>query len=262
MRPRQSVGTAVGLCRAVAYTRVSTEEQATEGVSLEAQETRIRAHCLAHGLELTAVYRDAGVSGATPLERRPAGRDLANAIETGEPMVVIAVKLDRCFRSASDCLQTVERWVGLGVALHLLDMAVDTRSAAGKMFLTLAAAFAELELNSIRERTRAALRHKMARGDLVHAPALGFCAVQGRAEIDTRELEVARHVLELCEQDVPFAVIAARLNAESVRTKRGGRWHASTVHKIWSRRSVYASAGTCRERFESGGTAYARYPAV
>ena len=48
---------------AIAYIRVSTEQQATEGVSMAAQLERIRAYCTAQGLELLAVYEDAGLSG-------------------------------------------------------------------------------------------------------------------------------------------------------------------------------------------------------
>ena len=50
--------------RAIGYVRVSTEEQATEGLSLEAQKDRLSAYCHAQGWRLTAVFEDAGVSAA------------------------------------------------------------------------------------------------------------------------------------------------------------------------------------------------------
>ena len=58
---------------AVAYVRVSTQEQALEGVSLAAQEEKVRAYCTLAGLELMQVYREEGVSASKPLANRPEG---------------------------------------------------------------------------------------------------------------------------------------------------------------------------------------------
>ncbi len=67
---------------ALGYARVSTDEQAREGVSLEAQQSRIRAYCEAKDLELVDVLVDDGISGKT-LER-PALRELVARCERGE----------------------------------------------------------------------------------------------------------------------------------------------------------------------------------
>ena len=97
---------AAGLQRVYGYARVSTDRQSSEGVSLAEQEHRIRARCAENGWTLEHVYVDAGVSGSTPLGKRPQGARLLAMLRPGD--VMIAAKMDRVFRSASDALVTIE----------------------------------------------------------------------------------------------------------------------------------------------------------
>ena len=153
---------------AICYVRVSTDEQATTGHSLEAQEAACRAYCALRGFTVAAVIVDAGVSGGTPLAARPGGSQaLAELARKAGPRHVVCVKLDRAFRSAADCLQVTAEWDKRGVCLHLTDLggqAVDTSSAMGRFMLTVLAGAAELEKNLIGERTSSALQHMKAQG--------------------------------------------------------------------------------------------------
>ena len=79
--------------RVVGYIRVSTEHQADEGVSLEAQRARLEAFALATDLVLVGVEVDAGISAKT-LERPGIQRALAR-LEAGEADGVLVAKLDR-----------------------------------------------------------------------------------------------------------------------------------------------------------------------
>jgi len=156
--------------QAVLYCRVSTEEQATEGVSLEAQEASLRAYCAMRGLEVVEVVIDAGVSGAKPLAGREGGSTVQDLATRGKVCAVVAWKLDRLFRDACDCLAVTQVWDRRGVALHLVDLggqAVDTSTAMGRFFLTVMAGCAELERNQIRERTSAAMAYKVDRGEFI-----------------------------------------------------------------------------------------------
>ena len=69
---------------AYGYTRVSTDEQALEGQSLDAQERALEAMCARAGVTLTRMFVDAGVSARTPLRERPAGRQLMEALKRGD----------------------------------------------------------------------------------------------------------------------------------------------------------------------------------
>ena len=102
------------------YGRVSTDEQAREGVSLDVQEERIRSYCAAVGLTLTRFHREEGVSGGKELAVRPLGRALVESAEAGKVRHVVALKLDRLFRDAADCLNQTKSWDKAGVALHVV----------------------------------------------------------------------------------------------------------------------------------------------
>lgn len=222
--------------KAVGYVRVSTEEQGREGVSLDAQEARIRAYAAMRGLDLVAVYREEGVSGRVPLGERPEGSKLVEAVARKRARHVIAVKLDRLFRSAEDALAMTARWDRARCALHVLDMggaAVDTASAVGRMFLTVVAGMAEMERALISERTRAALAHKRAQGAVyTHITPLGFRRKGERLVADAREMATVRRIQEMRAAGLSLHKIADRLNEEGVPTKLGGRWYAVTVQKV------------------------------
>jgi len=129
---------------AVAYVRVSSEEQVRGGVSLDAQEDRIRSYCAMTGLLLVSVIREEGVSGGKLLRDRPGGGELIQSLRRHRH--VVALKLDRLFRDAVDALNQTREWDKKGISCHLVDMgglAIDTSSAMGRLFLTMLAGMAE-----------------------------------------------------------------------------------------------------------------------
>ena len=213
---------------AVAYVRVSTQDQAREGCSLDAQEERVRAYCTAAGLDLVALVREEGVSGGKSLSVRPGGQEVLSLIESGQAAHVVSLKLDRLFRDAADCLNQTRAWDKTGVALHLVDMggqAINTGSAMGRMFLTMAAGFAELERNLISERTTAALSYLKGQGVQLGAPALA----------DSPTIERCR---ALRSEGYSLRQIASTLEAEGRKTLRGGKWGPETVRKVLLREAA------------------------
>ena len=228
----------IELSPAVAYIRVSSDEQAEGGVSLDAQAAKLQAYGQARGLALVDVISDPAVSGHTPLGERPGGRRLLALVEAAAVEHVLAVKLDRLFRNALNCLELVEAWSRQGVGLHILDMggnAVDTRSAMGRMFLTMAAGFAEMERNLIAERTKAALDRKRERGERLggHLP-YGLEVAAGSKQLVESEADkklIAR-AKRLKRQRLSVRAIAAKLAAEGYVTRRGRPMTKSTVYNL------------------------------
>ena len=137
--------------RVFGYCRVSTISQAERGESLKTQESRISAYAQMCGLQTPRFFTDAGVSGRTPLSKRPDGLLLLNELQAGD--TVIATKLDRMFRSASDALRTLEDLKKQGVHLHLIDLGGDcTGNGVARLVFQILAAVAEAERERISER--------------------------------------------------------------------------------------------------------------
>jgi DNA invertase Pin-like site-specific DNA recombinase len=220
--------------QAIGYVRVSTDQQADEGVSLDAQRARIEAYAVASGLQLVEIIEDAGVSGGTPLESRAGGARLLAAIRKGK-LDVIALKLDRLFRDAADALTVTRAWDRASVGLHLVDVggqAINTGSAMGRMFLTMMAGFAELERGIIAERTAAALRHMKAQGQVYNHAPLGYRAQDGRLVAIDEEQVVVAEIRAMHTQGKTLREIAGDLNDRGIVGKRGGKFHASTIRAV------------------------------
>jgi putative DNA-invertase from lambdoid prophage Rac len=148
---------------AYGYCRVSTARQASEGESLDVQRRQVEGYAHMHGLTLRGVTIEEGVSGSVPVHERPKGGPLFARLRKGD--VVIAPKLDRLFRSALDALQVVEDLRKRGISLHRLDLGGDiSGNGLSKLFLTIAAAFAEAERDRIRERIGQVKADQKARG--------------------------------------------------------------------------------------------------
>src|SRR4051812_9422716 len=116
---------------AVGYCRVSTEDQAVEGVSLEAQAARIRAWCAANGVELAGSYTDAGLSGKRADNR--VALQMALEVVCQARGVLVVYSLSRLARSTRDTLAIADRLERAGADLVSLSEKIDTTSAAGKM---------------------------------------------------------------------------------------------------------------------------------
>ena len=104
-----------------------------------------------------------GRSSAVPVQDRPVGAALFAKLASGD--ILIAAKLNRLFRSALDALQVVEKLKARDVSLHLIDLGGDIAgNGLSKLFLTIAAAFAEAERDRIRERVGQSKADQRKRG--------------------------------------------------------------------------------------------------
>ena len=199
------------------YTRVSTERQAKEGLSLEVQQRQIEGYALMHGLTIDAIVVEEGVSGSVPVTKRPKGGALFAKLVKGD--TVIAPKLDRLFRSALDALQVVDGLRKRGVSLCLLDLGGDiSGNGLSKLFLTIAAAFAEAERDRLRERIgQAKADHRKQGRFLGGAMPFGYRrAGEDNAFLVAHEAEqkAIREMRRLKAKGEPLRAIAAAMKAK------------------------------------------------
>lgn len=155
----------------VAYVRVSTDEQAREGVSLGMQESRIRAWCEAMDHELVGVYRDEGASAAS-LER-PAFREVLEACESAGVDGLVVLKLDRMTRSGRDFYFLIDRFEQLDKAIVSVQDNLDTKSPSGRLVANIMVAVSQWERETISERTKDALHELREQGVRLGRAQLG-----------------------------------------------------------------------------------------
>lgn len=226
------------MMRCVSYSRVSTEIQASEGVSLDMQHGRIRAWCDANGgaLDPEDVFTDAGISGKRA-DNRP-GLQAALEAVTGRPGAVLVVySLSRLARSTRDTIMIGERLEKAGADLVSLSEKIDTTSAAGRMVFRLLAVMAEFERDLISERVRGAAAHKRSRGERIGQIPYGqILAADGRKLLDDQgERDALGMIAELRSAGCSLRRIAVALNDRGIPTKSGKPWSHATVQGIVGR---------------------------
>jgi DNA invertase Pin-like site-specific DNA recombinase len=206
---------------AVAYIRVSTDEQR---LGPEAQRAAIVSWAAREGVQVTAWHVDAGLSGASAIEARPAlCAALAGLRETGAGVLLVA-KRDRIARDVV-IAATVERAAELaGARLVSADGTANGDTPADAFMRTVIDGAAAYERGLIRGRTKAALAAKAAKGERTGEIAYGFrLAADGtHVEQDAAEQGVIAIVTELRAAGLSQRGIVRELAARGV-VSRGGR---------------------------------------
>jgi site-specific DNA recombinase len=208
------------IIRAIGYVRVSTEEQAREGVSIEAQEERITAMATAKGWSLVKIIRDAGYSGKNL--NRPGAKNLMDICKRAEADVVIVYKVDRLTRKQKDLWFLLEEvFEANRVGFISVTEAFDTTTAAGKAFLGMLGVFAQLERDLVSERTREALNHKRTKGEWFGRMPTGFrMDGGGKLEEDPDMLRLIARAKRLRREGASFGDISRSLGTSKTTIYR------------------------------------------
>jgi DNA invertase Pin-like site-specific DNA recombinase len=195
--------------RVFGYCRVSTVEQASNGLSLETQQQQITGYEMMKDWAVAEFFVERGVSGSTPLAERPEGRRLLATLQPGD--VVITAKLDRAFRSAADALGTLEQLKEDKIALHMIDLGGDvTGNGISKLVFTILSAAAENERDRIRERVRDVKRHRASQ-QLYNGGKrpFGLDIVDGRLVVNELEQSALARGMKMMEEGESLRKIAA-----------------------------------------------------
>jgi site-specific DNA recombinase len=215
----------------IGYARVSTEEQAASGLSLQAQRERIEAYCVARGWHLADIVTDAGASART-LDR--AGmRKVRRLMDEGLVDGVVALKLDRLTRSVADLHELLRTSERTGVALVSVTENMDTGTAAGKLMVTMLGAMAEWEREVISERTSAALKVKRSRGERVSRYAAIGAEDGARGHEERAALDELRTLM--AGRGLTLRAMSAALAERGHRNRAGKPYHASAVKRMVER---------------------------
>jgi site-specific DNA recombinase len=224
--------------RVIGYVRVSTDEQAREGLSLVHQEERISGYCRLYNLDLVRIERDPGVSAKT-LDREGLAAVLRD-LERWDVDGMVIMKLDRLTRSLRDWSDLIERFFAekAGRRLFSVNDSIDTRTPGGRMVLNMLMTVAQWEREETAYRTANALQGKIARGERCGRLRFGYSlAPDGKTLLpDPAEQEAIAFMKQWKAQGKTYREMVALVEAMGIETKEPGKvWRPGVIHRILSR---------------------------
>lgn len=214
----------------VAYVRVSTDDQAMTGVSLDDQEGRLRAYSAAMGWDAPEVVVDAGESAKTL--QRPGMTTLLDRVRRGEIARVVIAKLDRLTRSTRDLADLLEMFAKHDVALVSLAETLDTSSAAGRMLTSLLGVIGQWEREACGERTASALGHKRRQRQVYGSTPFGYRREDDRLVEEPADQAALAEAVRLDRAGASFREIGRMLTERGAKPRRAAVWHASSVRAV------------------------------
>ncbi len=161
----------------LAYCRVSTEEQAEEGFSIEGQADKLRSYSNLRDLGDVTLITDPGLSGKNL--QRPGLQQLLAAVEAGHVSHVLVWRLDRLSRSLSDLILLADKFGELGVALHSVSENLDLSSASGRMFYNILGTFAQFFREQLAENVKMGNERAVKEGRWINRPKTGYDLIDG-----------------------------------------------------------------------------------
>jgi site-specific DNA recombinase len=179
---------------AAIYIRVSTQDQAQHGFSLDAQEESLINYAKALGYELYKIYKEEGKSGKNL--NRPEIINLLKDAEEKKFQAIFIYKLDRFSRSLKDLILTIDHLKEIGVDFISLQDKIETASASGKLMFQIIGAFAEFERNIIGDRTIFTMERKAKEGGCITRAPKGYKLINKKLIVDEEESKKVREIFE------------------------------------------------------------------
>lgn len=207
------------------YIRVSTEDQAKDGFSINAQKEKLTKYAEANDWKIFDYYIDDGISGKN-LDGRPEVTRLLNDVENGKINNVLIYKLDRLTRSVRDLIYLIELFEKHNCTFNSQTEKIDTSNAVGRMFVKIIGIFAEFERENLAERVSFGYEQKTREGNYTNTNGVyGYDYIIGEQKIivNNEEKELVNRIYDLYIDGMSLWKIARLLNMERVKTKRGGK---------------------------------------
>lgn len=187
--------------RVALYARVSTEDQARHGLSIDTQLDNLRTWAAANDHTIIGEYVDAGVSGKKPYKKRPALSQFMEDLEAGTQVdALVFTKLDRFFRSVKLYYQAVDILDRHKVGWQAIQEDYETLTSAGRFRTNIMLSIAEAEADRTSDRIKVVFEGKVARGEALgnHVP-FGY-SVQDKHLIPNQDADIVRGAFDVYER--------------------------------------------------------------
>ncbi len=216
--------------RVALYVRVSTEDQAREGYSLDAQERRLIGYCTLRDWEIGDISRDEGFSGTNT--GRPEYQRMMSEMERWDTIMV--VKMDRIHRNSMNFTMMMDELRCNDKGFVSLTDRFDTNTAMGRFVMDIVQRMAQLESEVIGERVKTAMTQKAESGDgpMGSGEPYGYRYSNGELVIIESEAEVVRSIFDLYLAGNSMADIASSLTNANVPSKTRGQWSRQAISRI------------------------------
>lgn len=164
--------------KAFLYVRVSSEEQAKHGYSLEAQEEALNSFCERNNHVIVGIYRDEGISARKPYTKRPAMVELLGDLEKVKPDIILFTKLDRWFRNIKEYYKVQDILDKNKVYWKAINEEYDTSTASGRLYVNIKLSIAQDEADRTGERIKDVHASLVAQGRVLGgSPPFGYSIV-------------------------------------------------------------------------------------
>ena len=216
--------------RAALYVRVSTEDQAREGYSLDAQQRRLEAYCRMRNWEISGLYRDEGYSGRST--DRPEYQRMMEEDSCWD--ILLVLKMDRIHRNSVNFALMMDGLRKKGKEFNSLQEKFDTTTAMGRFVMDTMQRIAQLESEQIGERVKIGMKKKAETGDgmLGSGHPYGYVYHYGQLKVVENEAQIVREMYDLYSSGSSMGDIADALNNRMIPAKRSGRWNKQSVCNI------------------------------
>lgn len=222
--------------RAAIYVRVSTEEQAAEGYSIDAQKLILEDYCIAEGWDVAGIYQDDGYSGRNT--KRPAYRRMMMEIDSWD--LILVIKMDRIHRNSRNFMNMMEELNKKGKMFVSSSEALDTTNALGRFVVDMIQRIAQLESEQIGERTYVGMREKAEtleesesyKRTMGFNPPFGYTINEGSLKSVPKELDVVRKIFNDYMSGMTMDAICFDLNRSGDLTRKGNAWNKFNLRNI------------------------------
>lgn len=216
--------------RAALYARVSTEDQAKEGFSLDAQVKKMEAYCRVRGWEVAGTYRDEGYSGRNT--ERPEYQRMMGDSDSWD--LILVMKMDRIHRNSVNFALMMDDLREKGKEFNSMQDKFDTTTAMGRFVMDIMQRIAQLESEQIGERVRIGMEFKARNGTgvLGSGHPYGYVYEGGKLKVVTDEAHTVRAIYNMYVRGSTMEDIANFLNKAEIPAKRGGQWNKQSIGNI------------------------------
>ncbi len=195
------------------YSRVSTQEQAKEGLSVDAQIDKCKSFCNARDWDVFQVYRDAGFSAGSL--NRPALELMLRDAQENKFKIILVYKIDRFSRKLKDLIMILDDLKSKKINFTSVTEQIDTTSAMGEAFFQIIGVFAQLERGMVKERVELAFERKIKFGEALFRAPFGYVYQNKKLVPDPENAAKIREIFEMWARDIDYKEISKKFNIPS-----------------------------------------------